>query len=232
MIAFFRSHVGATDAWFANLFNPESIWVFEPRVDRGYSPGLSTAQSKMLEDFLNPTGTSSYGLPNEQPNITLAHTDLPEHFDMKGADLAWSAPGGYFQTNFATAQLPFNLTSYQLLDVRVDRAFDPLNGAAPTDFQIQLVKSNGALSAPVSISAYNQQIDGAGGRRHQQRPAQHVADRPHPARALRDDPVRDHGRPLHLLGDAVRPHLPGPHPRHKVDARALAPINGFSMKPK
>jgi len=160
MIAFFRSHVGATDAWFANLFNPESIWVFEPRVDRGYSPGLSTAQSKMLEDFLNPTGTSSYGLPNEQPNITLAHTDLPEHFDMKGADLAWSAPGGYFQTNFATAQLPFNLTSYQLLDVRVDRAFDPLNGAAPTDFQIQLVKSNGALSAPVSISAYNQQIDG------------------------------------------------------------------------
>ena len=54
----------------------------------------------------------------------------------------------------------FNLTSYQLLDLRIDRAFDALNPPSSTDFEIQLVNANNSLSASVSMSAYNQRIDG------------------------------------------------------------------------
>ena len=79
VLAFFRSHVGATDTWFANLFNPESIWVFEPRVDRGYTPGLSTAQSRVLEDFTGATGTGSYGIANDSSGISVTHAMMPEH---------------------------------------------------------------------------------------------------------------------------------------------------------
>jgi hypothetical protein len=118
MLAFFLANVGnanaPSDPWFNNLFNPESTWSFRPTVDRGYTPGLGTATSRMLEDFINPTGTSSFGIANVHSNIEVNHDVIPEHASsLRAANISWASPGGFLQTNFANVGSGMNLTSYQ-----------------------------------------------------------------------------------------------------------------------
>jgi hypothetical protein len=160
MLAFFLANVGNTnapiDTWFNNLFNPESAWSFRPTVDRGYTPGLGTSTSRMLEDFLNGTGTSSFGIANVHSNVTVTHDIIPEHASsLRGGNIAWASPGGFFQTNFANSGAGLNLTSYQVLDLRVDRGVDPGFNVEPfTDFTVRLVNSNNTLSAPLSVRSF------------------------------------------------------------------------------
>jgi Kelch motif protein/galactose oxidase-like protein len=160
MLAFFTANVGNTNApidpWFNNLFNPEFRWVFRPTVDRGYTPGLGTATSLMLEDFINAAGTGSYGHANVHTGVTVTHGNIPEHAPspFRGADISWSA-SSIFQTNFANSGSGFNLNSYQFLDLRVDRAFDTSkNTGFSTDFYVALVNADNSLSLGVQISSY------------------------------------------------------------------------------
>jgi hypothetical protein len=160
MLAFFLSTVGNSttpvDTWFRNTFNPESYWTFSPMVNRGYTPGIGNSNSFMLEDFLRDTGTSSYGIANVHQDIIINHVNLPEHADsLKGAEIQWYWPGAYFQTNFTNPGSGFNLQAYQTLDMRVDRVADTdMNPTLSTDFQVQLVNSNGTVSSGLWVRSY------------------------------------------------------------------------------
>jgi len=156
MLAFFVANVGNStapvDPWYKNLFNPEAHWSFSPQVDRGYTPGLGSAHSRMLEDFLGDAGTSSDGLPNIHWGVAVTHGPIPEHHtQLRAGDLVWSWQGAFFQTNFQTR----NLQSYQTLDLRVDRADDPASNTTPsTNFQVQLVNSDNSVSSPLWVGDY------------------------------------------------------------------------------
>jgi hypothetical protein len=153
MLAFFVANVGngnaPTEPWYRNLFNPEASWSFSPPVDRGYTPALGSAYSRVLEDFLGDTGTGSDGLPNIHWGLTLAHGPIPEHdTQLRGGDIAWSWLGAFFQTQFQ----PVDLRSYQMLDLRVDRADDPSRNTTPsTNFQVQLVNADHSVSSALWV---------------------------------------------------------------------------------
>jgi hypothetical protein len=165
LVAFFRANVGSsTDASLNNLFNPEADPDFQAdsRVDRGYTPALASARSRQLEDFVNAAGTSTFNIPNIHSNVTVTHGAIPEHDPAyRAATIAWaeSSPDPYFQTNFANAGSGFNLTSYNLLDFRIDRAYDATLGNGGLVIAVQLVNSNGSLSSAVDIGQFVQ-VDG------------------------------------------------------------------------
>jgi hypothetical protein len=157
MLQFFRANVGSTDANQNQLFDPRFATTFD-RVDRGYHPGSSTALSRQLEDFTNPAGTSSLGFPNTASNVTVTHGQIPEHDNAHdGGTISWTtaSSSNFFQSNFANAGSGINLSSYQNLDLRVDRARDAtLNTAATTDFGVVLVNANGTVTGGPRISTY------------------------------------------------------------------------------
>ena len=169
MLAFFLANVGgSTQPSLNDWFNPEQPVEFEPRVDRGYTPGLSESRSLRLEDFTQPTGTSSYGLPNDVQggDLTVKHGSIPEHDEtFFGGDIYWFSPGPsmYFQTNFARIGMGFNLTSYALLDFRIDRGDEgqiysrvstSSYAIGASDVGVQLVNSDNSLSSMVAVSDY------------------------------------------------------------------------------
>lgn len=158
MVAFFTSSVGPTPILpFNALFDSWFVYQPDPRLYRGYSPGVGSTVNRLLEDFSGPTGTSSSGIPNLASGITISHGTLPEHdAALRGATISWSAPGAgtFFQTNWAAAGSGIDLTSYSSLDLRIDRARDTtLNPTAPTSFSVSLVTSADVQSTPQPISA-------------------------------------------------------------------------------
>jgi hypothetical protein len=158
MVAFFTSSVGPSPVLAFNaLFDSWFAYQPDPRLYRGYSPGIGSTANRRLEDFTGPTGTSSSGFPNLASGITISHGPIPEHDDgLHGATISWSAPGAatLFQTNWAAAGSGIDLTPYTSLDLRIDRARDTtLNPTAPTSFSVSLVTSADVLSAPQPISA-------------------------------------------------------------------------------
>jgi hypothetical protein len=155
MLSFFTANVGLERDVGANrLFDTQFGIAPESRIDRGYHPGGNSAHSLTLEDFINPTGTSSYGLANQASNVTVSHEFIPEHdISMQGARIEWTnaSSSTFFQTNFAAAGSGFNLTSYQFLDLRLDRVQPFSDDPLETNFTVSLVNANGSLSSAVSI---------------------------------------------------------------------------------
>lgn len=157
---FFSANVGAGRNLAGNaLFDPAFALPFSNRVNRGYHPGGGSAQSLVLEDFTGPTGTSSYGLPNETGGtLTLEH----QHFAVAPHDPSLSSAlvrdvvpssSTFFQSNFAAPNSGFDLTSYDFLDVRVDRSSSG-GSETPVDFQVQLVNEDDTRSGAVSIDSF------------------------------------------------------------------------------
>lgn len=69
-----------------------------------------------LEDFINPTGTSSYELPNETGGtITVNHGRWAALSDIV------ASPSTFCQTNFAPVGGGFDLRSYDFIDLRAGR---------------------------------------------------------------------------------------------------------------
>jgi hypothetical protein len=158
--AFFTANVGLERDEAANaVFDPAFPLPVEYRVNRGYHPGGDTALSLVLEDFTGPTGTSSYGLPNQTGgNLSVSHQTLipPHDPSLRAAQLQsfTASDGTFFQTNFAPSGEGFDLTSYDLLDLRVDRSlapFDPPSAPIPVSFLIRLVNADDSLSEAVSL---------------------------------------------------------------------------------
>jgi hypothetical protein len=154
--SFFRASVGSSaEASFNNLFNPEVTSTFANRVNRGYTPGIGSAHSRPLEDFVNAAGTGTFGHANTHSGVTVSHDYVPEHDStLRGATI--DVPGGgtpFFQTNFADSGTGLNLTAYQLLDFRIDLG----NSSAatfPLALTVQLVNANNTLSTPVNVEEF------------------------------------------------------------------------------
>lgn len=158
-VQFFTANVGADRDEAANaLFDPAFPFPTVPyRVRRGYHPGGDAATSLMLEDFINPTGTSSYGLPN-----TTGGTISVDHTSQSGHDpslsVAWIhdvVPGSstFFQSNWSPVGTGFDLTGYDYLDLRADRSWssDPTIEAS---FLVELVNADDSRSSAVAIDDY------------------------------------------------------------------------------
>ncbi|WP_437725769.1 cellulose binding domain-containing protein [Sorangium sp. So ce861] len=157
-VSFFTANVGVDRDEAANaLFDPAFPFPSVPyRVRRGYHPGGDSTESLLLEDFISPTGTSSYGLPN-----TTGGTISVEHISLSGHDpslsVAWIhdvAEGGstFFQSNWSPVGTGFDLTGYDTLDLRADRSW----GSDPTEasFLVELVNADDSRSSAVAIDDY------------------------------------------------------------------------------
>jgi hypothetical protein len=166
MLAFFTANVGpAQNPALNNVFDPKTPIVSELPIQRGYTPGANTSHSRQLEDFLRATGTSTFNQPNVHSNITISHEVMKPHQgvatyhdpDQRAGLVSWSSPGSnvYFQSNFAAPGSGLPLTSYQMLDIRVERSDDFEKNTEPlTRFEVALVTPSGGLSNRVWIDGY------------------------------------------------------------------------------
>ena len=160
--AFFLGNVGTgRDPNQNAIFDPSnplpSALSAATRVDRGFTPSPDAGVTLRLEDFVNSTGTSSYGLPNDASGVTVSHGPLPEHDpSLRGALITWTnaASNVFFQTNFAPIGSSISLAAYNTLDLRVDLASDPLNVTPTTDFSVQLVNAQNRTSVARRISQF------------------------------------------------------------------------------
>ncbi len=158
-VTFFTANVGADRDPSDNvLFDPAFPLPVEERIDRGYHPGGDTAESLVLEDFTAPAGTSSYGLANETGGaIGVQHFTISPHDPShRGAfidDIVASA-STYFQSNWAPAGSGFDLTSYDFLDLRANRAGGSIEDPTVVSFRVELVNADDTRSSSVSIDPF------------------------------------------------------------------------------
>jgi hypothetical protein len=161
LLAFMRGNIPGSvgfDPIFNRNFNPQFRLHPEvtkiTQVDRGYTSSPSQKVTAVLEDFDQPTGTSTRGFANLASNIDIYHSYVQGHdLSLQGASLYWSRPGNnvYFQTNAAKAGEGINIKGYKTLDLRLE---NQVYSAIPPNFQLALVKADGQLSSPVSIKRY------------------------------------------------------------------------------
>jgi hypothetical protein len=76
---------------------------------------------------------------------------------VRAGRVTWQRAGAdvYFQINFTSEGSGLDLSRYATLDLRIDRESPKrtsLNPAGATNFHVQLVASDGSLSAPVAVS--------------------------------------------------------------------------------
>ncbi|MDF3069021.1 MAG: hypothetical protein K0R38_4622 [Polyangiaceae bacterium] len=149
-VSFFTANVGVARNEAENaLFDPAFPLPVPYRVDRGYHPGSSSDLSLLLEDFINPTGTSSYELANDTGGaLTVSHAGR-----RASVTNIVASPGTFFQTNFAPVGSGFDLTSYDFLDVRADRWGD-FTVPGVVGFGVELVNEDDSRSSAVAIDPY------------------------------------------------------------------------------
>ncbi len=167
LMAFFRANVGRqADPHFNRNFNPwwgipatvtDETGAMQPYptiADRGFTPPVPI---KVFEDFTGPTGTSSYGFPNDASNITIVHGTVPNHdSSLRAGRISWTSagPGTYFQTNWTAVGTGMFLTGYTTLELRVSRQSSSLNTTTPTDFSISLQSPDHISRGSVKLSSY------------------------------------------------------------------------------
>jgi hypothetical protein len=195
VMAFFRGNVGPFAEWtFNRNFNP----LFElplvitdiTRVDRGFTPSPHPVFTLVFEDFDQPTGVNTSGVPNDASIVTITHGPVPRHDPIqRGGAISWStaAEDVYFQTNWTVAGVGFDISPYPTLDFRVSRQHNPAlnpNPNLPTNFSIRLALADGSLSPPVQLSTYTDLRGPVGGA---------FAGNLHPILQTVRIPVRDFG---------------------------------------
>jgi len=179
VMALMRGNVGPdADPAFNQIFNPQ----FDPpdvvtdvtRVDRGFTDSPDASITKVFEDFDKPTGTNTYGFPNDASNIAIEHTNVPEHTGpdaygrqntQRAGNISWRAAGDnvFFQTNWKPAGVGDDISAFQTLDLRISRQPSGLNPPDSTDFSIRLVMDDGTTSDPVKLSTYTDVTGPVGG---------------------------------------------------------------------
>lgn len=169
LVPFMQAHVGkAAQSELAAMFDPgvplPHVLANVTKIDRGYSDTSDPSVVTMIERFNQRTGTSSSGQPAFVRGIEIQNT-RPEDHDpaQKVGAITWSATGTHlFQTNWTALGAGRSLAGFKTLEFRVSRQcadsscwiFEPMARTAPTDFSVQLVLANGALSTKVPLSRY------------------------------------------------------------------------------
>jgi hypothetical protein len=149
-VSFFTANVGTERDAAANaVFDPAFSLPVPYRVSRGYHPGGSPALSLRLEDFINPTGTSSHDLRNDTGG-----TISVNHGSWAALSNIVASPSTFFQTNFAPVGGGFDLTSYDFIDLRAGRLGGNEYSTEVVSFEVELVNDGDSRSRPVSISSY------------------------------------------------------------------------------
>lgn len=172
IMAFIRANVGvAPDPSFHQVFDPHfdlpAVVTDVARVDRGYTDSPNANVTTVFEDFDRGVGTNTHGTPNAAAGITITHGTVPNHDSVQRAGLiSWQAAStdAFFQTNWTAAGDGRDASSFKTLDIRVSRQQSNLNPVDPTNFSIQLVAADGALSEPVALRTYTDLRGPVGGR--------------------------------------------------------------------
>ena len=148
-MAFFRGNVGlAVDPTFTQMFNPlftlPDVVTAITRVDRGYTDSPNGSVTAIFEDFDKPTGTNSFGFPNDASNVTIQHaqctgtlsTPCPNSItnhntgdaygrfgQQQTAAISWATSGAntFFQSNWAAPGTGRDISAFQTLDMRLSR---------------------------------------------------------------------------------------------------------------
>ncbi len=162
LLAFFRGNVGgAADPTFNQNFNPQyqlpPVVTDVTRVERGYIDSPDNTVTMVFEQFDQPTGTGTYGIPTTASGIIgYQHTDVPEHdFSQRAATISWDGggPDTFFQASWTDPGVGQDLSGFKTLDFRAERQVSPLNPPdSPTDFSVALVRSDETLSQAVRVS--------------------------------------------------------------------------------
>jgi hypothetical protein len=168
-LAFFRAHVGpAADPAFALLFNPQIPLPADledvTRIDRGYADAAGTTLSRRFDDFDQPAGFNSPGVPNSASNVTVNHGRIPNHSSQQRvAQIAWKASGTetWFQSNWTLPGFGVDVSDLKTLDFRVARqcgndecTTTDSHWRFATSFSVRLVGADGTLSTAIPISSY------------------------------------------------------------------------------
>jgi len=166
VLAFFRGNVGPfADPTLNQNFNP--LFQLPPdvidvtRVDRGFTVSPHTDITTVFEDFDRPTGTNTYGVPNDASMVVITHGPVLRHDPaaQRGGAISWTSATAnvFFQSNWTPSGEGANISGFKTLDVRVSRQRPPsLNPDPniPTDFSVQLALDDGTRSEPVVLSTY------------------------------------------------------------------------------
>jgi len=184
LLAFFRANVGSgATASFNQNFNPlnnlPQVVTSVTPVDRGFTVSPSSTVTKVIFDFIDPNLPSPYpdppaGTSYDVQNVQFSYTRISEHAytnnplgmmpvpdpvaqELGVGDITWSSAscGTYFQANWKAANTGESISAYKTLDFRIVRRFADYNNPNPTNFQIQLIKSDGTpTGAAVSLKSY------------------------------------------------------------------------------
>src|SRR5262249_11533047 len=153
----------------ANIFDPS--FPLPPALTaitayaRGFTPTPRAAKNFVIDDFNNPTGTSSRNVPNQSMGLTTySHGpgSASEDPTQRAATVAWAAPGGFLQVNASDLGRGHDVAAFPTLQFRVFlgcvNGIPTSCGPAPdptgdVDFSIALANSDGTLSAPVTLKS-------------------------------------------------------------------------------
>src|SRR5262249_21220157 len=165
-MAFFRANVGpSADPTFNENFDP--LFTLPPvitaitRVDRSFTPSPNSGVTTVFEDFDQPTGINTHGVPNNASIVTITHDVVPNHDPVaqRAGVISWStaAEDVYFQSNWTGAGNGMDISGFQTLDFRMSRQQNPFlnpDPNTPSDFLIRLALADGSFSQPVQLSTY------------------------------------------------------------------------------
>lgn len=165
VLDFFRASVGDAAARRpAERLDPAVRWPSQTRVDRGYVPGVGPEQGLLLEDFRARSGVGMRGLGHLSRGLRLVHSGVPEHDpSARAALLRWDPgePGArFFELHFAESGQGLDLSGFDYLDFRVDRASSIDNPNEPTRLAVQLLGADDTLSPALDVGAFGVILDG------------------------------------------------------------------------
>ena len=138
--SFFMSHVG-TEAPLAAHFDPSvqlpSSVTSITRITRDQIPTYDEAFDTHLEDFTEPTGTSSHHIANLANGIKIVH----EGYTPRHAGISWKTADteNFAQFNFAAPGSGMTVDNFANLDFRVARQANPTDRALSTSFSVALI---------------------------------------------------------------------------------------------
>jgi hypothetical protein len=167
LIPFFRSNLGpAPVASLAKRFDPgypiPPDLASETSYARGFTWSPRSTENFIIDDFDQPTGTSSRNIANQSSGLSYyEHGQAGRNQDptQRAAAVHWKSPGGFLQVNGAAPGQGVDISGYNGLEFRVMlRCFgklctSPFYPTGDVDFSISVADANGGVSEPVQLKS-------------------------------------------------------------------------------
>lgn len=159
---FFRANVGAARDKALNApFDPSTTLPTSltsiTRIDRGFLLAADTSLSTPFDTLTATLGSAAGAASTDVQNVVDILGTVPDHdTSFQAHNITWpSTPSAKFvQYNFAAPGSGIPMGDSWFFDFRVDRALDPANSAATTNFNVQLALSDGSLTSSTWVSAF------------------------------------------------------------------------------